>query len=347
MAQYPVTHVRANSFGPFGKVDIDLSPGINVIIGDNAAGKSQLLKLLYASTAAVRRADNLTKAELQRDVASKLMGVFRPDALGRLARRLQGRTTACISVKFEGIGDPLAYTFSSQARTDVVVEELPRRQLEDTPVFLPSHELLSLGASFSALYNTREVPFEETWRDTVDLLLLSALRGPREPRAASLYAPFADLLDGGTVIEEGGSFFLQQPGVGKLEASLLAEGHRKLAMIMRLIANGVLLEGGYLFWDEPEANLNPRSQKAVSQALLALAGQGSQVFVTTHSMYLLRELTMSGPDLPIRYIELRRDRDGDSARNPVVAETADDLADLGTFAALRAEAEQADRYLTW
>ncbi|WP_462417170.1 AAA family ATPase [Kytococcus sp. Marseille-QA3725] len=347
MAQHPVTQLRAESFGPFERVDIDLAPGVNVIVGDNATGKSQLLKLLYASTATLVQSDHLTKAELQRRLASKLEGVFRPASLGRLARRLRGRTSADLSVKFAGIGEPLSYNFSSQSRTEVTVDSIPNRKLDDTPVFLPSHELLSLGASFTALYDTRVTPFEETWRDTVALLQRPALRGPRAANAAEVMQPFSALLDGGTVVEKDGQFFLSQPGVGNLEASLLAEGHRKLAMVMRLVANGVLLQGGYLFWDEPEANLNPRSQKAVTHALLTLAAQGSQVFVTTHSMYLLREMAMSDMEVPIRYVGLRRDGEHDSTTAPVVAETVDALDDLGMFAALAAEAEQSDRYLTW
>jgi predicted ATPase len=31
-----------------------------------------------------------------------------------------------------------------------------------------------------------------------------------------------------------------------------------MAMLARLISTGVLLEQGYLFWDEPETSLNPK-----------------------------------------------------------------------------------------
>lgn len=41
-----------------------------------------------------------------------------------------------------------------------------------------------------------------------------------------------------------------------MEMPLVAEGLRKVAMLARLIATGTLLEQGYLFWDEPETNLN-------------------------------------------------------------------------------------------
>ncbi|WP_281258757.1 hypothetical protein [Avibacterium endocarditidis] len=43
-----------------------------------------------------------------------------------------------------------------------------------------------------------------------------------------------------------------------MEIPLVAEGLRKLAMVARLVATGTLLDKGCLFWDEPEANLNPK-----------------------------------------------------------------------------------------
>jgi predicted ATPase len=47
-----------------------------------------------------------------------------------------------------------------------------------------------------------------------------------------------------------------------------------------------------LFWDEPEANLNPRLIKALSPLLLDLASAGVQIFVATHSLFLMRALEM-------------------------------------------------------
>lgn len=349
MAQHPITRATAKSFGPFHDVDIELSPGLNVVVGDNATGKSQLLKLLYSCTKSLKDARSLTKKDLNGDLASKLDGVFRPDSLGRLTRRVKGKARAEISVKYAQIGDELRFGFSSHAKTEVGVASIPNRELDDEPVFLPSHELLSLGSTFIALYDAYDTGFEETWRDTADLLQRPALRGQRGAEASALLQPFSELLQGGSVVESDGRFSLRQPGIGNLEAPLLAEGHRKLAMIVRLIANGVLLEGGYLFWDEPEANLNPASQRAVAHALVHLAQSGAQIVVATHSMFLLRELQMNGETLSPRYIGLSRRQEDDEqlAVAEVVAQVTDDLDNLEYVAALEAEAEQAGRYLAW
>jgi energy-coupling factor transporter ATP-binding protein EcfA2 len=348
MAKHPISQINASAFGPFNDISVEFAPGLNVIVGDNATGKSQLLKLLYAGTKSLFEAEVLTKKDLTSAIASKLVGTFRPETLGRLTRRVQGTGNAKIAIKYAQIGEELGFSFSSKATREVIIGSVPNRKLEDEPVFLPSHELLSIASGFVSLYNTRETSFEETWKDTIELLHRPALRGPKGQRASALLEPFSDLLQGGTVFEDKGQFFLKQPGIGNLEAPLLAEGHRKLAMIVRLIASGVLLEGGYLFWDEPEANLNPSSQKAVAHALKHLADQGSQIFVATHSMFLLRELQMSAGSTDTRYIGLERRSDSrGAAAAEVVAQSSSDFDDIEFIAALEAEVEQSNRYLAW
>ena len=71
---------------------------------------------------------------------------------------------------------------------------------------------------------------------------------------------------------------------------LVAEGFRKLAMIARLIATGSLVDKGFLFWDEPESNLNPKIIKLIARTILHLCQNGIQVFVASHSLFLIREL---------------------------------------------------------
>ena len=50
--------------------------------------------------------------------------------------------------------------------------------------------------------------------------------------------------------------------------------------------------------DEPEANLNPRLIKSLARTLLDLSQGGIQVFIATHSLFLLRELEILLADRP-------------------------------------------------
>jgi len=116
-------------------------------------------------------------------------------------------------------------------------------------------------------------------------------------------------------------------------------------MIARLIATGALLDKGYLFWDEPEANLNPKLIKVAAEIIFALSKQGIQVFIATHSLFLLRELEiLKAKDknnvLPVRYFSLVVTEDG------VKLEQGNELIDLDTVVALDESLKQSDRFLT-
>jgi len=346
MPTHPIRALRASSFGAFAHVDLEFASGLNVIVGDNGAGKSQLLKVLYACTATLEESRDgaLSKTTLSRTLASKLVGTFKPESLGRLANRQRGRARAEVRLKLGGLKEHLAFSFATNSRSEVVVASAPTRSLEDTPVFLPSRELLSIYPGFVSMYNERLLEFDETWKDTADLLGRPPLRGPRSEAARELLAPIENLLDG-RVSEVGGRFYLEQRGLGNLEMHLVAEGQRKLAMIVRLVQSGTLLQRGYLFWDEPEANLNPSTLRAVAKVIDSLARSGVQVFVATHSVFLLRELSLLGASSGASDYMITG-----LARGPegVVAAQAGSIQDLDLsyIRALEAEFEQADRYLT-
>jgi predicted ATPase len=122
---------------------------------------------------------------------------------------------------------------------------------------------------------------------------------------------------------EGGRFYVRG-----IEAHLLSEGMRKLASIVRLVANNELREKGVLFWDEPEANLNPQLAVVVANVLGRLASHGIQVFVSTHD-YLVSEslgLLANRDDSPeTRFFSFTRE-DTDEGVNVENTEHLDDLS---------------------
>ena len=114
-------------------------------------------------------------------------------------------------------------------------------------------------------------------------------------------------------------------------------------MLARLIATGSLLDKGSLFWDEPEANLNPKLIREVARAVLGICRTGVQVFVATHSLFLLREfeilLEHEFRNVKQRYFALRRGNDG------VEVSQSSDVADVGPLFLLDEELRQSDRFV--
>ncbi|MBM9612691.1 AAA family ATPase [Desulfobulbus rhabdoformis] len=90
-----VTSLTLKNFTVFQNEQFEFSPHLNVVIGENGTGKSHLLKLVYTLLAVSNEAGKTVavpgKGTWQTEIAGKLTRVFRPDALGRLVRRRQGR----------------------------------------------------------------------------------------------------------------------------------------------------------------------------------------------------------------------------------------------------------------
>ena len=187
------------------------------------------------------------------------------------------------------------------------------------------------------LYDRREIPIDETYPD-----LLRLLMGPplRQPEPTHIIEKLQQLI-GGKVEEEGGHFYLSAPDQPRMEMNLVAEGFRKFATLYKLLANGTLTPETTLFWDEPEANLNPTLLKDMAAVLAELARAGFQIILATHSLFLLKELHILSQQapLPIKYFGLSADNGG-----PTRVATADNLELLPDIVALDAELDQSDRF---
>lgn len=342
--------LKLQGFTVFADAELTFAQGLNVIVGENGCGKSHLLKVAYSvianssEEAKKPTVDEPTKAALQKPLAEKLVHVMRPEALGRLARRVQGRKRCEIGLEFNDAKLNCAFSFATASKTEVQVDKLPKKWHEKAPVFLPTRELLTLYPNFVSVYENHYLEFEETYRDTCLLLGALALRGAREKQVAELLAPLEDAMGGKVVLDKNGRFYLQIPGQGNMEMPLVAEGLRKLAMVARLISTGSLLDKGCLFWDEPETNLNPRLIKLVARVICHLSHQGIQVILATHSLFLLKELEILSAskafaNIEKRFFALKPGPDG------VEVEQGGALDDLQTLVLLDEELEQSDRFM--
>lgn len=333
----------------FPDAEFKFGKNLNIIIGENGSGKSHILKVAYAAIAvsAARGKDGGTevssKAQLQPALADKLQAVFRPDGLWRLVRRRLGRSKCRLKYVFNTEKLNLTFAFSTVARTEVKLETTPTMRVAKLPVFLPTRELLTISPGFVSLYETTQLQFEETWRDTCILLGAPLAKGPREHKIKELLVPIEAAMGGSVELDKSGRFYLKVAS-GSMEMHLVAEGLRKLAMVARLIATGSLLDKGYLFWDEPESNLNPKIIKTVARTILQIAASGIQVFVATHSLFLLRELHIlqkrEFKKLETRCFGLHIGEDG-----AVSVQQGTTMDEVGSIAALDEDLQQSERYI--
>lgn len=338
--------LRIKNFTVFSEAQLEFAAGINVIVGENGLGKSHLLKLGYTcawlSHSFSKNANGPeTKQDLQKRCADKLVRVFRPDSLGRLARRGRGQGKAELAISFhQSTADDLEFSFATNSKSEVTFRKTPARGINAPAVFFPTKEVISMYPGFASLYRDYQIELDETYFDLCLALERPLLRGQRFENSKALLEPLEALL-GGKVSNENGRFLLRLPGEGNLEMPLVAEGIRKFATVAYLIANGSLADNATLYWDEPETNLNPRLISKLAAMLVNIAQQGTQVILATHSLFLVKELDLQlkmAANVPARFFALANGPHGVSVQAGDTAEAVEPLA------ALDAEIEQAERY---
>ncbi|WP_223654178.1 AAA family ATPase [Hymenobacter psoromatis] len=352
------------NFTVFAEANFEFGSGLNVVVGTNGTGKSHVLKLGYAvlfnSAARLKELRNMAAHSKQTAVSGsfdfvkleeKLKGVFGPvpNDLSELVRR--GAEPAEATIRFSLSDEPLIagnLNFGTGESDGSSFENLTTpilMRVSDSlaaPVLIPAKEILTLGWIVPA-YDQLVLSLDESYLDLLKQLSGLSLRKP-EPAAAAALQQLTTILGGG-VQEDNGRFYLVFPKEKRLEMNMVAEGLRKFGTLQKLLANGRLTLKSTLFWDEPEANLNPALLKKLAAVLAELARQGFQIILATHSSFLLKQLHILNHEktsipLPIHYFGLNA-QPGEST----VVTTTNDFAELPDIVALDEELAQAGEFL--
>jgi predicted ATPase len=207
-------------------------------------------------------------------------------------------------------------------------------------VFIPTKEILSIFPGFTLLYRRREIEFDETYYDLCSALELPLLKNIQSyPDKYDIIKSLEDILNGKIKIENG-RFYLETMEKGRLEITIIAEGIRKIAMLSYLISNDSLDKDSILFWDEPELNLNPRLIKKIAKTLLKLSSHGVQLFIATHSLFLLKEIEiLKTKQSNIKYFSLSMREDS------IEVIQGNTIEDIDEFVSLDEELEQSERFM--
>lgn len=334
--------LRIENFTVFREANLKFSPGLNVIIGENGTGKSHLLKLGYAMLKTLKEFGDKAPARdvAERAFARNLVDIFRPEALGRLASRVQGSAASLISAKWGQRGS-IDFSFSIKNTEKVTISSASYEELSSSTLFIPPKEILAIFEGFQGTLEKRELAFDGTYLDLTKSFNPSPLKIKESDTISNLIKMFEKAINASIIKKDNKFYFVSQSNNNQIEAQLAAEGHRKLGMLAYLILNGELRSNSSLFWDEPEANLNPRLLVKLAQILLEL-GKVMQVTIATHSLFLLRELEILQEQKELsnaRYFGLHMT---DNGVNVIQGNSSNEIGDI---AALDASIKQATRYL--
>ena len=305
----PLKSIKLKDFTVFDNIGIEFIDGVNVFIGENATGKTHILKLLYAACQSAQ------SPKTGYDFPLKVARVFRPDdySLMRLVKRKKGNHIA--EIEITTAHSRLAMEFNSKQKNSVKVSGVDRwnKEFADlTSTYIPVEEILSHSKNLIQAITVGNVEFDDTYKDIIAAASIALDSGPESDRKKRYLQTLQSIMQGRVRIENE-EFYMIPSGSSsaKLEFQLIAEGLRKIALLWQLIKNGTLEKGAILFWDEPEANVNPRNIPAIANLLMNLQQDGVQVFIATHDYFLAKYLSVfqAGKN-DLMFHSLYKDKDG-------------------------------------
>lgn len=260
-----IKSVNIKNFTVFDDFELDVSPGINIIIGKNGTGKTHLLKGLYAvcesANYKIKRKSNepydisqpyfkVNSMDLVRDKSD------RNKETSITVNYLKDSHVKYVIIKHEGMkvaGDGSSYKYIDFTINDI---------------FIPAKEILSHSRGFLALNNKYDMPFDKTYVDIITNAELPESKNISEINKKILKI-LSKVIDGEVICEYDNFYVVKNDG-SKIDFSIEAEGIRKFALLWKLIRNGLIDNEAILFWDEPEANINPELMPVLVDILIEL-----------------------------------------------------------------------------
>jgi len=283
-----ITSLRLQNFTVFEDFEMNLSPGINVIIGENGTGKTHLLKAIYSFCECEIGVASDCDAWVT-DFGAKISECFRVDSLHELHNnnRDSGLYADGIVVSFttKNKPDPYEMWFRNNA-VEMYLSPNKNKKRPGSSMYIPSKDMLTHARGLLTMAGkySRDMPFDKTLLDIIQSA--DNWKLDEVPKLAEAIIPKLEKVIDGMIVQQDGEFFVLKSNGDKIRFSCEAEGVKKFGLLWQLLMTGAIEENSVLLWDEPEANVNPKLIPILVDILIEFARHGVQVFIASHDYFL-------------------------------------------------------------
>ena len=302
-----INRINLKNFGPLSKFDWGNLGPINLIVGDNGAGKTFLLKAIYCAMRTLeeykRGNDPRTASEI---LAENLYWTFQPDKIGDLVTK-GGSGALSSRVQFDQKDFIYSFGKNTTKRISSLVNHVPPRRTNS--IFLPAKEALSLqGVILKSREQDKVFGFDNTYLDLARALRPSELSAPaycpphenhidfvKEPgwisnEFAESRRKLEGIVGGRVEYDEMSGQWHFKTGNQKFSIGVTSEGNKKIAILETLLGNRYLDTNSIVLIDEPESALHPEAISDLLDIVAVLAERGIQFFLASHSYFVVKKL---------------------------------------------------------
>jgi len=372
-----IEKIKIENLTVFENLEIDTSAPINVFIGENGTGKTQILKFIHMMLSNSDK-ENSTPEELEyladfdellenvgfsseikiglssndegsRKLLDKLkeLGSSYEDIAKNFETLQRKRENLTKNLEFMSINHLNKSQITRNQHLDIILELI----LDDDNktknfIFIPAKDMLTHSKGLPAMKKEygANMPFDDIYVNIIEKA--SKWNKKDVPEIAKKVVPILeDIMDG--VVEIINEVFYIKKRNGKMiPFDFEAEGIKKIGLLWQLFMGGTITEGTILLWDEPESNLNPKLSSTIAWILLELSRSGVQIFLTTHNYFLAKYFDILEKDKKevVFHSLYRADDNPDS---PTLCETNDTFSMLNRNSILEEIVELFETEMEW
>mgnify|MGYP001104301352 FL=1 len=274
-------------------------PQVTVIIGKNDTCKTALLKMIYSvgktTELYTKQTMHNSAASFKNIISKKLSDVYAPkrNGLGDIVRKNGTPKKLFVEAEFDGKVSDVSFSFGMDTRTAITDVNIVNGESgkNSNYIFVPAKEVITAFNAIKAIARQFFFPgYDDTTLDLIDLLDIPVVQGEAGIEFQDILKKMSEMFSGELKQVENTERFVFKKGNTEFALPLTAEGVKHIGILSTLIQNRQLNGDSVLILDEPEDNLHPGAIRSLVKIISALGKRGVQVFVTTHSYFVLKQL---------------------------------------------------------